>query len=176
MGPIGPYRGPRGPFKGPLGQKKNVLGPLDLLLGVFLGSQKCEIYKNRILVKSISKVLTSMSLVRPKLVQWRYSHRNFVTKINKKIKHRRCWDPPIQGPTLGPMFPLWAALCRILFGCPTLHISALWAALFYIVGCPILQKAPAFVNRAAHKGNIGPKIGPYIGNIQGPLLGPIGPM
>jgi len=60
-------------------------------------------------------MLTSMSLVRPKLVQWRYSQRIFVTKIIKKIKNRGFWGFPIQGPILGPIFPLWAALFSLLW-------------------------------------------------------------
>ena len=59
---------------------------------------------------------------------------------------------------------------------PLTHVqqldSNIWLPEFWQarIGQPTVQ------NRAAHKGNIGPKIGPYIGPYIGPQIGPyIGP-
>jgi len=59
------------------------------------------------MVKSILKMLTSISLVRPKLVQWRYSQRILIAKIINKIKISRFGGFPILGPILGPIFSLF---------------------------------------------------------------------
>jgi len=65
-------------------------------LGVLWGFKNDGVCRKWILVKSIPKVLISMSLVRPKLVQWSTSQRILIEKIIKKNRNRRFWDPPIR--------------------------------------------------------------------------------